>query len=218
MSISIPVIHHKRIERERLGGSGGIRREDEGHSLPHQGVRDRGIGWEIDSCYLKFKNQDATPISNPLRSIICTKRCKIRWLPVCRNVIFWSLATDGGFRARRRCAEQETSGSQSQKPTWGKGVTAMVKHIFLKVNLFHLDTLAILGWFAFVYGFLLVQPMWLKLVILSVARFLPWPLHTLSPKNALLLTGAAWRVSGIREDHIIKPSYFNRQIWETNKT
>jgi len=83
------------------------------------------------------------------------------------------LTTNGGFRARSHRAEQETPGSQSQKLIWGKGVTAVVKHVFFKVHSFHPDALAILGWLAFVFGALLVQPMWLKLILLSAARVLP---------------------------------------------
>ena len=49
----------------------------------------------------------------------------------------------------------------------------MVKYVCFKVNSFHLDALAILGWIAFALGAYVVEPMWLKLSLLSAARVLP---------------------------------------------
>ena len=49
----------------------------------------------------------------------------------------------------------------------------MVKYVFFKVNSFHPDALAILGWIAFALGVHVVEPMWLKFSLLSAARVLP---------------------------------------------
>jgi hypothetical protein len=49
----------------------------------------------------------------------------------------------------------------------------MVKCVFFKVNSCHPDALAILGWLAFVLGVYVVEPMGLRLILLSAARVLP---------------------------------------------
>lgn len=48
----------------------------------------------------------------------------------------------------------------------------MVKNVFIRMKLVHLDALAILGWLAFVCG-VFVDQAWLKLILLSAARVLP---------------------------------------------
>ena len=48
----------------------------------------------------------------------------------------------------------------------------MVKHVFNKLKSFNPVALAIFGWLAFALG-LVVQPIGLKLVLLSAARVLP---------------------------------------------
>ena len=48
----------------------------------------------------------------------------------------------------------------------------MVKHVFFRMNHVHPVALAILGWLAFVLG-LIVEPIGLKLMLLSAARVLP---------------------------------------------
>lgn len=49
----------------------------------------------------------------------------------------------------------------------------MVKNVCFKVNSFHPDALAILGWIAFALGVYIGAPMWLKFSLLTVARVLP---------------------------------------------
>jgi hypothetical protein len=49
----------------------------------------------------------------------------------------------------------------------------MAKHVFFKMNMFHPDALVILGWLSFTVGACVMQPTWLKLVLLSAARVLP---------------------------------------------
>ena len=48
----------------------------------------------------------------------------------------------------------------------------MVKHVFFRMTHVHPVALAILGWLAFVVG-LIVEPIGLKLMLLSAARVLP---------------------------------------------
>jgi len=86
--------------------------------------------------------------------------------------LFLRLEMNGWFRARRQCAEQETPGSQTGNQNWRKGVTAMAKNVFFRMTCSHPVALAILGWLAFVLG-LIVNPISLKLVLLSAARVLP---------------------------------------------
>jgi hypothetical protein len=83
------------------------------------------------------------------------------------------MAILGGFRARRKSAEQETPGSHPQRLNWEKGVTAMAKDVFFKVKSLHPDALAILGWVAFVACVIAGPRTWIKLVLLSIARVLP---------------------------------------------
>ena len=83
------------------------------------------------------------------------------------------MAILGGFRARRKSAEQETPGSHSQRPKWEKGVTAMAKNVFFKVKSIHPDALTILGWVAFVACVFTGARTWIKLILLSIARVLP---------------------------------------------
>jgi hypothetical protein len=52
-----------------------------------------------------------------------------------------------------------------------KGGVAMVKHVYFRMNR-HPVALAIVGWLAFVVGHI-VNPIWIKLVLLSAARVLP---------------------------------------------
>jgi hypothetical protein len=78
----------------------------------------------------------------------------------------------GGLWARRFSAEQENPGSPTLNPNWWKGVTAMVKHVFNKIESIHPVALAIVGWLTFVFG-QVVQPICLKLMLLSAARVLP---------------------------------------------
>lgn len=82
------------------------------------------------------------------------------------------MEVSGWFRARRHCAEQETLGSQAENPEWRKGVTALVKDVFFRMHHVQPVVLAILGWLAFVLG-LIVEPIGLKLMLLSAARVLP---------------------------------------------
>jgi hypothetical protein len=49
----------------------------------------------------------------------------------------------------------------------------MVKYVFDKMNSLRPVALAILGWLAFVFGVSIVDPVWLKLILLSAARVLP---------------------------------------------
>lgn len=48
----------------------------------------------------------------------------------------------------------------------------MVKNVFNKVNQVHPVALAVIGWLAFVLG-LVVEPISLKLMLMSAARVLP---------------------------------------------
>jgi hypothetical protein len=48
----------------------------------------------------------------------------------------------------------------------------MVQRIFFKMESIHPESLAILGWLAFVTG-VLVKLTWLKLILMSAARVLP---------------------------------------------
>ena len=80
---------------------------------------------------------------------------------------------DGGFRARRHSAEQGSPGSESNKPSWLKGVTIMAKYVFNKVNSIYPVALVLVGWCFFIGGVITVSPMSLKLFLLSVARVLP---------------------------------------------
>ena len=80
----------------------------------------------------------------------------------------------GGPRARRACAEQGSSGSQSKSPKWQKGVTAMVKHVSSRFKPFVPASLVLIGWFSFVLGLSIsdMSIIW-KLFLLSAARVLP---------------------------------------------
>jgi len=86
--------------------------------------------------------------------------------------LFLRSGGNGWLRARRQCAEQEIPGSQTENQNWRKGVTAMVKNVFFRMTQSHPAALAIFGWLAFVLG-LIVNPISLKLVLLSAARVLP---------------------------------------------
>lgn len=79
---------------------------------------------------------------------------------------------EGAFWALRRCAEQETPGSQTGNLEWRKGVTVMVKNVYNKIESDHPVALAIVGWLAFVLG-QIVNPIGLKLILMSAARVLP---------------------------------------------
>jgi len=91
---------------------------------------------------------------------------------VINQTLFLRPGENGWLRARRHCAEQETLGSQTGNQNWRKGVTAMVKNVLFRMTKSHPVALAIFGWLAFVIG-LTVNPISLKLVLLSAARVLP---------------------------------------------
>lgn len=84
--------------------------------------------------------------------------------------VLWRI--NGWLRARRHCAEQETPGGQTRNLNKSKGGFAMVKSVFFRMSRIHPVALAICGWVAFVLG-QLVQPISLKLVLLSAAKVLP---------------------------------------------
>jgi hypothetical protein len=60
----------------------------------------------------------------------------------------------------------------------------MMKNVLRKMDALYPDPLAIIGWLAFGFGILTVQSVWLKLLLLSAARVLPWTLHEDSPALA----------------------------------
>ena len=79
----------------------------------------------------------------------------------------------GGVRARRHCAEQGSPSSQTKKPEWRKGLTAMAKNVFNKVNHICPVALEFAGWCCFVLGTIISVPVSAKVILLSVARVLP---------------------------------------------
>lgn len=88
-----------------------------------------------------------------------------------RKITFESI---GGLRARRKCAEQGSPGSQPIKPKWRKGVTAMAKYVFCRLRYFVPAALVITGWLSFALGIVMFDECpAVRLVLLSVARVLP---------------------------------------------
>jgi len=69
-------------------------------------------------------------------------------------------------------AEQGIPGGKTGSPKREKGVAAMGKNVFNRLIKLTPVALAMIGWVAFVLG-LIVQPIVLKVMLLSAARVLP---------------------------------------------
>ena len=112
----------------------------------------------------------------PRPSVFCAAPCSGSIQSFCEK-------EEGGLRARRHCAEQEKPGSQTGTHQWRKGVAAMAKNVFNKMKVFRPVALAMFGWLAFVLG-QIVQPISLRLMLLSAARVLSEVLRPMAPNAA----------------------------------
>jgi len=78
---------------------------------------------------------------------------------------------EGGFRARRLCAEQGSLGNRSRKPKRRKGGVAMANHVF---SGFVPAALTVFSWVCFGAGVLIVGDATLtKVALLALAGVLP---------------------------------------------